>query len=74
MTAHDPAREAIHEAIKSHAPVAETGGAVLTGWTVVAEWMDGGGTRWLTRGSAEGMTTWAAKGLHHEAIYGDWPA
>ena len=73
MITEDPAREAIHNAIEAHAPVAETGGAVLTGWTVVAEWMDADGARWLTRGCAEGMTTWGAKGLHHEAIYGEWP-
>lgn len=47
--------------------------AILTGWAVVAEWVDHDGERWLSKASAASTTAWAANGMHHEAIYGKWP-
>jgi hypothetical protein len=66
----DP-RDAIHAAIQEHAPRGED--AVLTGWALVAEWMDHEGERWLTKAHAAATAQWAARGMHHEAIYGGWP-
>jgi hypothetical protein len=67
----DPAREAIHAAIQANAPRGED--AVLTGWALVAEWMDHDGERWLTKSHAPTVAQWAASGMHHEALYGRWP-
>jgi hypothetical protein len=67
----DPARDAIHEALQQHMPMG--GKAVLTGWVVVAEWMDEHGERWISKGHAPATTGWAAKGMHHEALHGEWP-
>ena len=67
----DPAREAIHAAIQENAPRGE--GAILTGWALVAEWIDRDGERWLSRAHAPSTASWAARGMHHEAIYGAWP-
>jgi hypothetical protein len=67
----DPAREAIHAAIQEHAPRGED--AVLTGWALVAEWMDHDGERWLSRAHSATIPAWTAKGMHHEVLYGDWP-
>jgi hypothetical protein len=47
---------------------------VLTGWVLVAEWMDHQGERWLSKGHAASTPAWAAKGMHHEALFGEWPA
>jgi hypothetical protein len=66
----DPAREAIHEAIQKHAPRGED--ALLTGWVFVAEWVDHDGERWLSKAAAASTSNWAANGMHHEAIWGDW--
>jgi len=71
--ADDTAREAIHDAIQQHARIAREEGAILTGWVVVAEWMDPAGERWLSKAHAASTTSWAAKGMHHEALNGDWP-
>jgi hypothetical protein len=69
----DPAREAIHEAIQAHAPSGRK--AILTGWVMVAEWMDPEGDRWLSRAHAASTTSWAANGMHHEVLHGDgWDA
>lgn len=68
----DRACEAIHEAIQQNAPIGRQ--ALLTGWALVAEWVDHDGERWLSRAHAESTSTWAAKGMHHEALHGDWPA
>lgn len=70
MTA-DPARDAIHDAIQQHAPIGSE--AVLTGWVMVAEWIDHQGERWLSKAHAESTTSWSAKGMHHEALHGQWP-
>lgn len=69
----DPSREAIHDAIQRHARDAlDTPGAILTGWALVAEWMDDKGDRWLSRAHAASTTSWSANGMHHEVLYGDW--
>ncbi|HEX4018199.1 MAG TPA: hypothetical protein VHX15_15800 [Frankiaceae bacterium] len=41
----DPQRDAVHEAIAANSTVPS---AILTGWVVVAEWMDVDGDRWLS--------------------------
>lgn len=66
-------RDALHAAIQQAGPEFDSGHAVLTGWAMVAEWMDEQGERWLSRAHAAGMTSWAVKSLHHEALYGEWP-
>jgi hypothetical protein len=71
MDGSDPARDAIHAAIQQHAPKGSE--AVLTGWALVAEWMDHDGERWLSRAHSSSLPKWAANGMYHEAIYGDWP-
>jgi hypothetical protein len=68
----DPAREAIHAAIQQNASLA--GEAILTGWVLVAEWVDHSGERWLSKAHAASTTNWAAGGMHHEALYGSWPS
>lgn len=67
----DDAREAVHEAIQQHAPMGKD--AVLTGWALVAEWMDHNGERWLSKAHAANTPDWTAKGMHHEALNGHWP-
>lgn len=67
----DPQRDAIHEAIQVNA--FSGGRAVLTGWALVAEWMDEDGERWLTKAHAATTPQWAADGMHHQALHGDWP-
>ena len=37
------------------------------------ELMDEDGRRWLARAHAETTSPWAAAGMYHEALYGDWP-
>lgn len=71
MDNSDPARDAIHEALQRHMPKGQD--AILTGWVVVAEWVDHDGERWLSKAHAESTATWVADGMHHEAIYGNWP-
>lgn len=66
----DAARDAIHTAIQEHAPRGED--ALLTGWTLVAEWIDHDGERWLSRAFASSTPAWTARGMHHEALHGDW--
>lgn len=64
-------RDPLEEAIAAHG--APEPGAVLTGWVLVGEWMDGDGGKHLTRLSSKPMTTWLAAGMLHEALYGgDW--
>src|ERR1017187_1135910 len=67
----DDSRAAIHEAIREHAVRGQD--AILTGWYLVAEWIDHDGERWLSRAYAAATSEWAAKGMCHEALYGDWP-
>jgi hypothetical protein len=69
----DSRQEAIHEAIQRNAADQIDTGVVLTQWVVVAEWMDGTGSRWLSKLHSESTTKWAANGMYHEALYGAWP-
>jgi hypothetical protein len=66
----DPSRDAVHDAIQQHMPMGRE--AVLTGWVIVAEWMDHHGERWLTKGRAATTPAWSGDGMHHEALYGEW--
>jgi hypothetical protein len=66
----DPKRDRVHEAIQAVRSVED---GLLTGWVVVAEWMDESGERWLSKTHATGTASWAAKGMMHEALFGDWP-
>lgn len=68
----DPGREAVHEAIQRHAPRGED--ALLTGWVLVAEWVDHDGGRWLSKAHAASTPSWTADGMLHAALYGDWPS
>jgi hypothetical protein len=67
----------IHQALQDYAaPDCDdiAGGVILTGWAVVAEWMDHDGQRFLTRMHQPDGTLWQAKGFWHEALNGTWPA
>jgi hypothetical protein len=66
----DP-RDAIHDAIQKHAPRGQD--AILTGWALVAEWIDHEGERWLSKAHSASTSPWSAGGMHHEALYGRWP-
>lgn len=68
----DPKRDAIHAALQEQGCDSKPG-ALLTGWGVVAQWVDPDGETWLTRAHSATLPSWAAKGLWHEALYGDWP-
>ena len=50
--------------------------ATVTGWVVVAEWMDSEGVKWLSKNSGDAggdtLTLWQMKGMLHEALLGDW--
>lgn len=69
----DAKREAIHAAIQASGPEFDTGHTVLTGWALVAEWMDEHGERWLSKVHSAGKAHWEANGMHHEVLYGNWP-
>ena len=66
----DP-RDTIDEAIRASVTTGE--GSVVTGWTLVVEMMGGDGQRWLARAHAETTPSWTARGMHFEALHGDWP-
>jgi hypothetical protein len=71
----DPQRDAIHERLQETGPIGldEGKAAVLTGWVVVAEWMDEDGGKWLAKCHSASLTTWTAAGFHQEALHGTWP-
>lgn len=66
----DPKRDAVHEAIAANGTVEN---AVLTGWVVVAEWIDVEGERWLSFARSASTPSWTARGMIHEVL-SDWPA
>lgn len=73
MDMSDARRDAIHEFLQEAGPPEESiPGALLTGWTIVTEWMDTKGNKWLTKGHSASLTNWNADGFHHEALYGNW--
>jgi hypothetical protein len=70
----DPKRDTVHDAIQAAGPEFDDGHAVLTGWALVAEWMDEKGDRWLSQARAAGTAKWSASGMMHEVLHGEWPA
>lgn len=66
----------ISGAVQEDGPDFEGTVATLTGWVIVAEWMDSEGQKWLSKNSAdaagEQLTLWQTKGMLHEALFGDW--
>lgn len=66
----DPQRDNIHNAIQANGQLERP--AVLTGWVIVAEWMDDEGERWLSRAYSASLPSWTADGMLHEGIYGEW--
>lgn len=64
-------RALISAAIQNAAPERRPE-ALLTGWVVVAEWMDANGDKWLTRYSDESVTAWLAEGMLSWASGEDW--
>ena len=61
-------RDALDQAISAHA--APEPGLALTGWVLIAEWMDDSDGKHLTRLSSAPITTWAVDGMLHDALYG----
>ena len=46
-------------------------GSVLTGWVVVAEWMDPNGETWLSGLKDQNTSIWKRDGMLHHVLYGD---
>lgn len=66
------ARAGVRSAIQQNPPPSfATKGALVTGWSLVAEWMDPDGEKWLSRLDSEDLTSWAREGMFFEAL-GDW--
>jgi hypothetical protein len=63
-------RDSVQTAVQQNAPIGRE--ALLTGWVLIAEWMDHDGDRWLTREQAATTTQWTASGMYHEALHSDW--
>lgn len=75
MDLSDERRDRLHAFLQSEGPPdpeQNQRGALLTGWVVVSAWVDPDGERWIAKAHAAELTYWAANGLHHEALYGDW--
>jgi hypothetical protein len=72
----DPQRDAIHATLQDTGPIngQEGKAAVLTAWVVVTEWMDEDGCKWLSKCHSSSIADWTAKGFHHEALFGEFPA
>lgn len=48
-------------------------GSYLTGWVVIAEWIDSEtGDKLLSRLTSESAPTWVVQGYLHNALYEDW--
>jgi len=69
----DPRRDQIHALLQELGPADIEKQAVLVGWAIVCDWMDEDSTRWLSKAHSSSIPMWSANGLHHEAIYGNWP-
>jgi hypothetical protein len=67
----DPERNALHEAIAVNASHVqeESGGAILTGWVVISEWMDKDGERYLAFCRAASTSAWGARGMAADFIH-----
>jgi len=78
MDKSDPSRDRIHEVLQEvgvlNGHEDEDRRALLTGWVVVTEWIDEDGETWLSKAHSASVLHWAANGMHHEALYGDWPS
>lgn len=61
----DPRREAVHEAIQKFSPP----GSILTGWALVAEWIDEEGNRIIGTCRSAETTPWTAKGMFHTVLF-----
>lgn len=59
----------IEQAIMAYEKEAGGDGALLTGWVVVAEWVDGNGDPNLTAFARERMPHWRINALLEEAPY-----
>lgn len=71
MDEPDPERDAIHDAIAANSGHVQdaSGGAILTGWVVISEWMDKDGGRYLAHCRAASTTAWTARGMMHDVLY-----
>lgn len=74
MDNSDERRDEIHTLIQKQGPAGVDRNAVLVGWAIITDWMDDEGERWLTKAHSASIPVWSANGLHHEALYGDWPS
>lgn len=73
MDLSDERRDRLHRFLQEDGPADPAAkGALLAGWVIVTAWIDPNGERWLTKAHAAELPSWAANGLHHEALYGDW--
>lgn len=74
MMLAESAQEAIRDVLQRHAATDEEDlASVVTGWVAVVERMTPDGQKTLCRLRSEGLTSWAAAGLFHKALYGGWP-
>lgn len=52
------------------------GRALLLGFTVISEWSDENGARWLSRlvgaGDGRNLPEWQVQGYLHNALHGTW--
>lgn len=75
----DSPRQRLHDAIQStHETEEDLEGGVLIGWTVVAEWMDGEGKRWLSglsgsNGGEDDPPIWQTQGYLYNALHEGFP-
>lgn len=73
MDESDERRDTLHNFLQEQGPANLDKPAVLVGWAIVADWMDESGERWVTKAHSASIPVWSANGLHHEALYGNWP-
>ncbi len=64
------AQTAIHEAIQANPALP---GALLVGWTIVAEWAMPEGERKLARLTSKEATNWQVTGYLHQALFAEEP-
>ena len=70
----DGRREALTEFLQQQGPCEGIDPAsLLTGWAIVTSWVQPDGEAQLSKAHAAQIPHWSANGLHHEALYGDWP-
>lgn len=69
----DERRDRIHALLQELGPPGDDVGSLLTGWVMLTSWVDPNGTPWLARGYAAEVPFWAAKGMLHQGLYGEWP-